>query len=141
MLSILTHFRSNRSQHVVVDGCRSKLVNVVLCEEYQRAVFGPLLLLLYTLEFLSIQENKVICYADDSTLRAILQSPGVRVTIAESLIRDLGRVSEWSDLRGTKLNASKAKKMIVSRSRTMQPRSPSLTIEGTVLKEYDNLDM
>ena len=29
VLSILTQFLSNRSQHVVVDSCRSKLVNVV----------------------------------------------------------------------------------------------------------------
>ena len=29
VLSILTQFLSNRSQHVMVDGCRSKLVNVV----------------------------------------------------------------------------------------------------------------
>ena len=32
VLSVLTQFLSNRSQYVVVDGCRSKLVNVVnLC--------------------------------------------------------------------------------------------------------------
>ena len=29
VLSILTQFLSDRSQHGVVDGCRSKLVNVV----------------------------------------------------------------------------------------------------------------
>ena len=29
MLSVLTQFLLNRSQHVMVDGCRSKLVNVV----------------------------------------------------------------------------------------------------------------
>ena len=29
MLSVLTQFLSNRSQYVVVDGSRSKLVNVV----------------------------------------------------------------------------------------------------------------
>ena len=29
VLSILTQFLSNRSQQIVVDGCRSKLVNVV----------------------------------------------------------------------------------------------------------------
>ena len=28
VMSILTQFLSNRSQHVMVDGCRSKLVNV-----------------------------------------------------------------------------------------------------------------
>ena len=62
-----------------------------------------------------------------------MPSPGVRVTVAESLIRDLGRVSEWYDLWGMKLNASKTKTMIVSTSRTMHPLSPPLTIGGTVL--------
>ena len=65
--------------------------------------------------------------------------PGVRVAVAESLIRDLGRVSEWCDLWGMKLNASKTKTMIVSRSRTTHPQSPPLTIGGTVLKESDVL--
>ena len=45
------------------------------------------------------------------------------------------------DLRGKKLNASKTKTMIVSRSRTMHPQSPPLTIDGTVLKESDDLDI
>ena len=62
-------------------------------------------------------------------------SPGVRVTVAGSLIRDLGRVGEWCDLWGMKLNVSKTKTMIVSRSRTMHPQSPPLTIGGTVLKD------
>ena len=39
-------------------------------------------------------ENKLIGYADDSTLMAVVSSPGVRVAVAEYLIRDLGRVSE-----------------------------------------------
>ena len=38
-----------------------------------------------------------------------------------------------------KLNASKTKTMIVSRSRTMHPQSPALIIGGTVLKESDDL--
>ena len=74
---------------------------------------GPLLFLLYTSDLLSILENKLIGYADDSTLMAGVPSPGVRVTVAESLIRDLGRVSEWCDLWGMKLNATKTKTMIV----------------------------
>ena len=40
-----------------------------------------------------------------------------------------------------KLNASDTKTMIVSRSRTMHPQSPPLTIDGTVLKESDDLDI
>ena len=75
--------------------------------------------LLYTLDLFSILENKLIGYADDSTLMALVPSPGVRVTVAETLICDLGRVSEWCDLWGIKWNASKTKTMIVSRSRTI----------------------
>ena len=66
---------------------------------------------------------------------------GVRVTVAEPLIRDLGRVNECCDLWEMKLNASKTKTMIVSGSRTMHPQSPPLTIGGTVLKESDDLVM
>ena len=36
-----------------------------------------------------------MCYADDSTLMAVVPTPDVRVTVEEFLIRDLGRVSEW----------------------------------------------
>ena len=92
----------------------------------QGIVLGPLLLILYTSELFSILENKLIGYADDSTLMAVVPSPGVRVVVAEFLIRDLGRVGEWCDLWGMKLNASKTKTMIVSRSRTMHPLSPPL---------------
>ena len=56
-------------------------------------------------------------------MMAVVSSSGVRVTVAESLIRDLGRVSKWCDLRRIKLIASRTKTMIVSRSRTMHPQS------------------
>ena len=45
MLSILTPFLSNRSHHVIVDGCRSKLFNVMR-EAQLGGVLGPLLFLL-----------------------------------------------------------------------------------------------
>ena len=89
VLSILTQFLSNRSQQVVVDGCRSKLVNVSGVP--QGSVLGPLLFLLFTSELFSILENKQISYADNSTLIAVVPSSGVRVAVAESLIHDLGR--------------------------------------------------
>ena len=118
-LSVLMQFLSNRSRFVFVDGCRSKLVNVVSGVP-QGSVLGPLLFLLYISELFSILENKFIGYADDSTLMAVVPSPGARVTVAESL----NRVNAWCDLWGMKLNASKTKTMIVSRSRTMHPQSP-----------------
>ena len=73
----------------------------------QGSVLGPLLFLLYTSELFSILENKLIGYADDSTVIAVVPSPGVRVTVSESLSRDLVKVSEWCDLWGMKLNASR----------------------------------
>ena len=87
MLSILTQFLSNRPLHVMVDGCRSKRVDVVSLVP-QGSVLGPLFL----------------CFV--------------------FWARDLGRVSEWCDLWGMKLYASKTKTMIVSRSRTMHLQSP-----------------
>ena len=138
VLSILTQFLSSRSQQVLVDGCRSKLVNVVSGVP-QGSVLGPLLFLLYTSQLFSILENKLIGYADDSTLMDVVPSPGIRVAVAESLLRDLGRVSEWCDLWGMKLNAGKTKNMIVSRFRTVHLQSPQLTNGGTVLKESDDL--
>ena len=93
MLSILTQFLSNRPQHVMVDGCRIKLVNRV-SEVLQGSILGPLLFLLYTSKLFSIMENKLIGYTDNSTLIAVVPSPGVRATVAESLSRDLMEVSD-----------------------------------------------
>ena len=64
LLSILTQFLYNRSQRVMVDGCRSKLVDIVSGVPQGR-VLGPLLFLLYTSELFSILENNLIGYADD----------------------------------------------------------------------------
>ena len=83
VLSVLTQFLSNRSQHVMVQGSRSKLVNIVSGVP-QGSVMGPFLFFLYTSELFSILENKTIGSADDSTLMAIVPSSGVRVAVIES---------------------------------------------------------
>ena len=51
------------------------------------------------------------------------------------MIRDLNRASVRFNLWGKKLNASKTKTMIVSRTRTVHPQLTPLTLDGTVLKE------
>ena len=76
VLSILTQFLLNRSQHVMVGGCRSKLVNAV-SRVPQGSILSPLLFLLYTSELFSILEIKLIGYAYDSTLMAVVPSPFV----------------------------------------------------------------
>ena len=89
VLSVLTQFLSIQSRFVLMDGCCSKLVNVVSGVP-QDSVLGPLLFLLYTSELFFILENKLIGYAG-STLMAVVPSPGARVTVAESLNHDLIR--------------------------------------------------
>ena len=58
----------------MADGCKSKLVNV-MSGVPQGGALSPLLFLLYTSELFSILENKLIGYADDSTLIAVVPSP------------------------------------------------------------------
>ena len=51
----------------------------------QGTVLGPQLFVLYTAEPLSIVENKLYGYADDSTLVAVVPSPAERVAVSESM--------------------------------------------------------
>ena len=44
VFSILAQFLSNRSQHVMVDGCWIKLFNVVVCSA-EGLYFGPIIVL------------------------------------------------------------------------------------------------
>ena len=53
VLTVLTLFLSNQSQYAVVDGCRSKLVNMVSGVP-QGSVLGQQLFFLYTAELFSI---------------------------------------------------------------------------------------
>ena len=70
------------------------LVNVVSGVP-QGSVLGPLLFLLYTSEIYSILEkNKLMDYADDSTLMAVVPSQASELPW-QSLNRDLSWVSQW----------------------------------------------
>ena len=68
-----------------------------------------------------------------------MPSPGERVAISESMNRYLNRVSLWCNLWGMKLNVSKTKTMIISRSSSVHPQLTPLTLDGTVLKESADL--
>ena len=74
-LSTLTQILSYQSLNVMVK-LLDKMVNVVSGVP-QDSVLGLLLILLCTSELFSILENKLIIYADDSTLIAVVPFPGV----------------------------------------------------------------
>ena len=81
-------------------------------------------------------------YHYDSTLISVMPSPDVRVTMAESLIRDLGRVSDcmvWP--LGDEIECEQDQdydSFLVTHNASPCMQSSQLTIGGTVLKESDD---
>ena len=136
-INILSEFLLGRTQRVCVDGQFSSVRNV-MSGVPQGSVLGPLLFIIYTSDMWLGLENKLIAYADDATLLAVIPSPNLRTVVADSLNRDLARIYEWCDLWGMKLNPSKTQCMIVGRSRTHLPLHPELYIDGTVLGDSDS---
>ena len=131
-LSILTEFLTNRKQRVVVDGKHSDWRDVISGVP-QGSVLGPLLFILYTHDMWFGLENKLVAYADDATLLAVVPSPDMRHSVSESLNRDLVKINKWCKQWGMKMNPRKTQSMIVSRSRTVNPLHPDLFIDGVPL--------
>ena len=57
----------------------------------------------------------------------------MRPFIAESLNRDLAKISAWRIMRAMKMNHTETQCMTVSRSRTAFPPSPDLSIDDVPL--------
>ena len=75
----------------------------MLCQECRRAVFWARCCSFCTSRNFFPFWRISLCYADDSTLMAVVPSPDARVTVAESLNRDLVRVNAWCDLLGDEI--------------------------------------
>ena len=138
MLSIIEQFLSNRTQRVRVDGSYSGHVDIVSGVP-QGSVLGPILFVIYTADLFEVVENRLVNYADDSTLYAIVKRPSSRLSVAESLNRDLARISDWCKQWMMKLNPNKTKTLIVSRSRTLTPAHSDLVLEGETLDVSNSL--
>ena len=138
ILELLRDFLTDRQQRVVVDGIFSE-PRPVVSGVPQGSVLGPLLFLVYTSDMIIGLENKIVQYADDTTLVAVVRSPEMRSEVASSLNRDLERISQWCSRWGMKLNSSKTKTLLVSRSRTDEPPHPPLCVGNTLLAESEYL--
>ena len=91
-MSIMSQFLSERTQRVVVDGQYSEFKDMVSGVP-QGSVLGPLLFIIYTHDMWRGLENDLFAYADDATLVAVVPSPGMRATVADSINRDLAKSS------------------------------------------------
>ena len=122
----------------MVDGCQSKLVNIV----------SRVLAMFWTSYFLSCTPPNLFfmlgIYFSVMLMSqfspAVVTFPGasIRIAVAVYLNCDFSKVSGWCDLWGMKLNDMNA--MMVSRSCTMLPQSPMLT-SCDCAKESDDLDI
>ena len=90
--NVLKEFLSERKQCVAVDGLLSNMKRV-LSGVPQESVLGPFLFTLFTVDHSVNLENKIVSYADDTTLFARISNPSERISVARSLNRDLAKFS------------------------------------------------
>lgn len=143
-------FLSNRSIRVVMDG--------TLSDEFcidagvpQGSALSPTLFLIFINDLLSVTQNSIHSFADDSTLHysynsrkpisnAVVNS--CRSRMITSLNEDLERVLEWGRLNLVTFNSSKTQSCLLSHKRSGEPENvvvggktiinaPSLQILGS----------
>ena len=100
-----------------------------------------LLFIIYAREMFELVENRPYAYADDSTLLAVVRKPADRPAVAASLNRDVARIQEWCNHWCMILNPNKAKALMVSRSRTVNPPHDDLVLSGISICAGPNLDI
>lgn len=138
MLRIVEHFLTDRKQRVILDGCCGSDVDVVSGVP-QGSVLGPLLFVVYTADMFSVVENRLVNYADDSTLYAAVPRPSLRPDVTASLNLDLLRIQEWCRSWNMLMNPLKTKSLVVSRSRTVAPRFGDIVLDGAGVEVSDDL--
>ena len=114
----------------------------MLCLGFPKVVclpLGPILFVIYTADLFDIVKNNLVNYADDSTLFATIENRSCRQSVADSLNRDIVRITDWCERWMMKLNPTKTKTLIVSRSRTPDPPHIDLELGGVVLPVSDSL--
>ena len=138
--NMLSDFLRDRRQRVVVDGCFSSF-SFVKSGVPQGSVLGPLLFILYTADMWTGIECGMIAYADDTTLYAPIPSPQDRHSVANMLSRDVMRIMSWCDRWGMKLNPSKSRSIVISRSRTAFPCHPDIVVGGATIPPCSTLKL
>ena len=124
----------------MVDGAASECISIILGVP-QVSVLGPLLFILYTREIFEMIENRIIVYAHDFTLLAVVHKPADRPAVVASLNRDLAIIHEWCNHWCMILNPNKTKALVVSRSAGLSPPHGDLVLSGVSIRAGPNLDI
>ena len=108
------------SKTVVLDDTKSDTV-LVVSEVPQGYVLVNLSCIHYTSDLFESIENKVLLYADDLILAALILSPIDCPRVLASLNRDLALISDQCQNWSVRFNPAKSVALVVIRSRTDQP--------------------
>lgn len=109
----ITGYLHNRTQCVLINGCKSGAVNVSSGVP-QGSVLGPLLFLVYINDIVSNLSCKVRLYADDCVVYRSIKSP----LDMDYLQSDLDHIQTWCAKWKMTLNIAKCKHVSFTRSRS-----------------------
>ena len=137
LLSWLISFLSGRSQRVVVEGESSSSLSIGAGVPQGR-ILGPTLFLLFINDLQEIFKNKVVMFADDTTLYSVVDSKKEREAVSVSLNEDLRRVEEWAKQWFVTFNANKTQGLVISRCRDNNSHPP-LFFLGSQVQDVDSI--
>jgi len=136
----LTDFLSNRSIQVLVDGYTS-ILHIINAGVPQGCVLSPTLFIIFINDLLSLTNNPIYSYTDESSLVASysfnkpshVNSQSVatrRLFITSSLNLDLSKIFEWGKSNRVEFNALKTQCCYISRKRDADSLNPQIIFQG-----------
>ena len=128
-------YLSNRTQHVVVNGCDSAVLPVISGVP-QGSVLGPYLFLVYINEIVDTisEDSKIVMFAYDIALYRAIRSPLDFILLQ----LDVDAICNWIALNYLKLNILKCCYMIFTRKRYPTLPTTPLVVNNLALAKVDS---
>ncbi len=127
----LASYLSNRNQKVVIGGEESS-IQTTNAGVPQGSILGPLLFLIFINDIVSVVENPMFLFADDSSLMNAFININ---TALPSINRDLQHLTSWAQTWRVTFNPQKTVFMIISKK--SNPPTPALYMDNVKLKQVD----
>jgi len=151
LTSWISNFLSNRSIQVLVDGHVS-IAYLIHAGVPQGCVLSPTLFIIFINDLLSLTDNPVFSYADDSTLissykfmkKALSSSHAVasnRALMTTSINTDLAKIDEWGKRNRVHFNASKTQCCLFSRKLDAPDTDLGIRFQNENIEQSQNLDI